>query len=182
MSAAASRVVGAWGDRSYLLPKDMVYVLSLNLRAQINGQYLQVLSAEDGLDHIFGDTVVTMPEGVRCDLPVGKVAGGQGQIGTAEDPTSVALELRLRLLLNGTEMLHVECAGVANFYGGLQAFRSVTPELLAGNAFIATRHETDSATFRWFNRRQLFGIGRMEGIKGSEPRELQLSFDLYASA
>lgn len=182
MSAVASGLVGPWGDRTYLLPKEMAYVLSLYMKVEINGRYLTVLGQEGALSHLFGKTVVTMPEGLRCDLPTGQLASGDGEIGTPDDPTSVALQLRLHLTLNGAENLLMDCLGVVNFDGGLPAFRSLPADLLAGTAFIASRHETDSPRFRWFNRRQLFGVGRLRGLAGSKPRELELSFDLYASA
>ncbi|HVZ88520.1 MAG TPA: hypothetical protein VHG72_16225 [Polyangia bacterium] len=182
MSAAASGLVGPWGDRTYLLPKSMAYVLSLYLRAEINGRYLTVRSQDSALWQLFGESVVTMPEGLRCDLPTGDLAGGTGEVGTPDDPTSVALELRLQLQLNQTEKLLLSGLGVVNFDGGLGVFRSSPAELLTGRAFIATRHETDSPTFRWFNRRQLFGFGLVRGVPDSKPREIEISFDLYASA
>ncbi len=182
MSAAASGLVGPWGDRTYLLPKSMVYVLSLYLRAEVNGRFLTVCADDGVLSHLFGDSVVTMPEGLRCDLPVGDLTGGTGEIGASDDPSSVALQLRLQLVLNGTENLLMDCLGVVNFHGGPAAFRSLSTQELSGPAFIASRHETDSPTFRWFNRRQLFGVGRAQGLPSSEPRRLEFSFDLYAGA
>ena len=182
MSAAASGLIGPWGDRTYLLPKDMVYVLSLYLRAQLNDRYLAVCADDDVLLQVFGDTVVTMPEGLRCDLPVGDLIGGTGEIGTPDNPHSTALQLRLQLVLNGTENLLMDCLGVVNFDGGPGALRWGRAQSLTGSAFLASRHETDSPTFRWFNRRQLFGVGRVRGVEGSEPRQLELSFDLYAGA
>jgi hypothetical protein len=181
MSAAASGLIGPWGDRTYLLPKDMGYVLSLYLKAVVNGRYLTVQPHSRGLSHLFDEVVVTTPDGLRCDVPIGDVTGGTGEIGSPDDPSSIALQLRLQLTLNRTEKLLMDCTGVANFYGGRAAL-SLEPDLLAGSAFIATRHETDSPTFRWFNRRQLFGMGRVQGIAGSRPRELEFSFDLYAGA
>jgi len=182
MSAATSGLIGPWGDRTYFLPKEMVYVLSLYMRAEVNGRYLSV-SADDGaLSHLFGDTVVTMPEGLRCDLPSGDLAGGTGEIGAPDDPSSTALQLRLQLVLNGTDNLLMECTGVLDLNGGPSALGLLPTAALSGSAFVATRHETDSPTFRWFNRRQLFGVGRVRGLESSESRGVELSFDLYAGA
>lgn len=182
MSAPAKQLVQSWGDRTALLPKSMLYVLSLCARVQIGGRYLTVLAGKGALYHVFDDRVVTMPEGLRCDLPTGDLVGGTGELGSADDPASQALKLRLQLALKPNERLLMECLGVINMEGGMSALRSLPAAELAGSAFVATRHETDSSTFRWFNRRQLFGVGRAQGAPGSRPRELDLSFDLYASA
>jgi hypothetical protein len=181
MSAQGSKALFGWGDRTELLPKEMGYVLSLYLRVQVNDRYLTVVPQKRALHHLFKDTVVTMPEGLRCDLPVGDLASGAGEIGSPDDPSSVALQLRLRAMLHGGENLLLDCVGVVNFAGGLSAFRSSPAKSLVGSAFISTRHETESPTYRWFTRRQLFGIGRVRGV-GSAPKELDFSFDLYASA
>jgi len=182
MNAAGSGLVGPWGDRTYLLPKAMGYVLSLYARATVSGSYLTVAPQAEALRHLLGDKEVTMPEGLRCDLPVGDLVGGSGEIGSPIDPTSGALRLQLQIDLNRSEKLLMDCRGVINFEGGMAAFQTLSPGALAGRAFVATRHQTDSPTFRWFNRRQLFGVGRVRGVKGSKPRELELSFDIYASA
>jgi hypothetical protein len=182
MSAAASGLVGPWGDRTYLLPKEMGYVMSLYARATANGSYLMVAPQDGALRHLFGDREVTMPDGLRCDLPVGDLANGSGEIGSTVNPASAALRLQLQIDLNAAEKLLMDCRGVVNFDGGPEAFRTLRAGALTGRAFLATRHQTDSPTFRWFNRRQLFGIGRVRGVKGTLPRELEFSFDFYASA
>ena len=117
MSAAGSGLVGPWGDRTYLLPKAMGYVLSLYARATVSGSYLTVAPQAEALRHLLGDKEVTMPEGLRCDLPVGDLVGGSGEIGSPIDPTSGALRLQLQIDLNRSEKLLMDCRGVINFEG-----------------------------------------------------------------
>jgi hypothetical protein len=64
---------------------------------------------------------------------------------------------------------------VLGFDGGAAAFHGGLLPRVTGSAFITTRQETASASFRWLNRHQLFGVGRVAG--GGQ--ELELSFDLY---
>jgi hypothetical protein len=164
-----------WGDRTELYPKRMLYLLSLHATAAAQGATLRVAPAGQ-LRHLLGDTAVTTPDGVRCDLPVAEVIGGEGEIGTRSEPASARLRLRISATI-GTAGLLVDCLGVVNFDGGPAVFHAALAPSLSGAAFITTRQETASASFRWLNRRQLFGIGRVAG----PPHSLALSFDLYAA-
>ena len=64
-----------WGDRTNLLPKSMLYAFSVELTAVANGRFLIVQKAATtkGIRHLFDDTVVTMPEGLVCDIPSGTI-------------------------------------------------------------------------------------------------------------
>jgi len=183
MSMPATDWVQPWGDRTTLWPKRMAYAVSLHTTARFAGRNLTV-SAEDGaLYHVHDKTVLTTPDGLRCDLPAGDITAGTGRIGTPDDAKSVHLELRLQMRLTDRSNLLINCRGVVGFDGGLNAFFSSNVESLRGSSFIATSHETDSPTFRWLNRRQLFGVGRIEVSKPSASGgELELGFDLYAAA
>src|SRR6185295_5400543 len=104
-----------WGDRTALLPKKMGYVLSLDVTAEANGPQLTVRSSrQQALRHLFDEAVITMPEGLRCDIPTGRIERGDGEIGAPEDPSSQDLHLRLRIDLGLAGLLNVECVGVVN--------------------------------------------------------------------
>jgi Protein of unknown function (DUF3237) len=182
MSAISTDWVKPWGDRTNLWPKSMVYALSLDVKASFEGRYLTFLPGTGSLYHVRDLSAFVTPEGLECDLPAGDVVTGTGRIGTPEDPSSVQLEAKLHLGLNDGANLLMDCLGVVNFVGGMRAFLSPRVEALSATCFLASRHETDSPTFRWLNRRQLFGVGRAEVAKRSQLRELQFTFDLYASA
>jgi NAD-dependent oxidoreductase involved in siderophore biosynthesis len=187
MTAQAKTLSIPWGDRTALIPKKMLYVCSLTVGAHARGPYL-LLGAferdedrEEDLRNLFGDAVMTMPDGMRCDLPVGTILRGQGEMGSAEDPRSPKLSLRLSIELGGGNLLLVECLGSVSFVGGPGVLQSAQDRTFAGAAFVATRHETSSPAYRWLNRRQLYGVGRVAGEQRSGERNLIFSFDLYAA-
>lgn len=174
-----------WGDRTELLPKRMQYVLSLDFEAECTGPALIIRPRTgEGLRHLFDEVVATTPEGLRCDLPQARILGGVGEIGDPNDPLSSALQTLITLDLDGTsDPLDIQCDGVVIFAGGPPAFRSDPPwSSLSGAAFVATSHETASATYRWLNRRQLYGVGQVSGSRVSGRGVLSFSFDLYAAA
>jgi hypothetical protein len=183
----AARVITSipWGDRSRLLPKTMSYAFSLDVGFTCRGPYLEVHPSERiSVRHLFEESIVTLPEG-RCDVPSGTVTGGDGEIGDAKDPTSNWLFLRVRTLVGPVPApLYFECRGVVNFHGGLAALRAGSSP--GGSAFLSSIHEASTGTFRWLERRQLFGVGRIQAASGSwgaasGGRSFQLSFDLYAA-
>jgi hypothetical protein len=175
MTTAAHRLP-EWGDRTELFPKRMIYLVSLHATAALAGPYLRVAPGPGRLRHLLGDTVVTTPDGVRCDLPVGDLAGGEGEIGGRAEPQSGRLRLRLTATMGSAGLL-MECSGVVSFDGGAPAFHAGLLPRVSGSAFITTKQETASASFRWLNRHQLFGVGRVAGGR----QELELSFDLYVA-
>ena len=213
-----------WGDRTSLIDKAMVYAFSLEVRALSKGPYLTVENAQPkqpedtdqyGVRHVFGETIVTMPEGLRCDVPMGYIEGGDGEIGDPNDSASCWLNLRVRSILkeentkrtaalphvdlpairevglknpdgHDTHQLHFAVNGVVNFDGGLSALRSAEGKKLTGQAFLSSCQEASTGTYRWLDRRQLFGVGRVEGQRKKRhvaPDEwvLDFSFDLYAA-
>jgi hypothetical protein len=184
MNAQAKVLPGMWGDRTALIRKQMVYVCSLTLTAQARGRSLLIGQLPDdapgGLRHLFGDTVATMPEGLRCDLPAVEDYRGQGELGSAEDPTSSRLDLRISFDIGG-QLLRMECTGVATFTGASGALSAGLGDSFSGTAFVSTRQETSIPTYRWMNRRQLYGVGRVQGERRSGQRNLVFSFDLYAA-
>lgn len=198
MNNTAKQAMGhLWGERTRPLHKAMVYAMSLDVRATSKGRYLTVervaperaLQSKDyGLRHLFEETTVMLPEGLRCDLPVGSIESGAGEMGSATDPTSSWFELRVRSVLEkATATLTFDMTGVVNFDGGLATFRSPTSTELSGEAFSTSCHESSTGAYRWLERRQLFGVGRVSGNRASQaafvPDEwkLHFSFDLYAA-
>src|ERR1700722_3711885 len=93
-----------FGERTELLPKQMRYALSLEFVATATGLFLDVAAtpkdAASALRHLFDETLVTMPEGVRCDVPRCTILSGNGQIGTASDPKSSKLLVELDVELD----------------------------------------------------------------------------------
>jgi len=171
-----------WGDRSELLPKKMRYALSLDAEAE-GGPYLVVRpSSDNALRHLYDETVVTMPEGLRCDVPRAKIISGDGELASPFDSSSPNLRLGISAELDDGNILNIGCEGVMTFEGGPFAIRSMPAHgVLSGSAFIATTHDTVSATYRWLTRRQLFGFGTVEARESSGVRLLTFSFDLYAA-
>jgi hypothetical protein len=165
----AARVITSipWGDRSRLLPKTMSYAFSLDVRFTCHGPYLEVQpSKRSGVRHLFEDSIVTLPEG-RCDVPSGRVIRGDGEIGDSKDPTSNWLFLRVRTLVGRVPApLYFECRGVVNFDGGLAALRAGSSP--GGSAFLSSIHEASTGTFRWLERRQLFGVGRIQASEAAD--------------
>lgn len=188
MNAANMVTSMPWGDRTHLLPKAMLYAFSLDVNATSDGPYLKVTSSKQGgLRHLFGQSIITMPEGIRCDVPMGNVEAGDGEFGDTGDPSSPWLCIKIRTKLDPGATLYFDCTGVINFEGGPSAFRSNTRTELAGSAFLASSHEASTRTYRWLERRQLFGVGRVKGKRNSTSRcmdewVLDFSFDLYSAA
>jgi hypothetical protein len=177
-----------WGERTALLPKAMVYAFSLDVDAICNGAYMKVgRSTENGLRHLFDQDIVAMPEGIRCDVPAGRIESGDGQLGDPNDPSSCWLQLRIRSLLEDSgATLFFDTKGVVNFEGGPSAFHSKQTRCLAGSAFLSSTQEASTATYRWLERRQLFGVGTVIGERCAPPAapdawKLKFSFDLYAA-
>jgi hypothetical protein len=202
MNNTAKKAMGhLWGERTSLVHKAMVYAFSLDVRALSKGPYLTVKGvdrerAEEtetyGVRHLFEETIVTMPEGLRCDVPTGCIDGGEGVIGDPTDPASCWLNLRLRSTLRGGHaMLNFATNGVVEFDGGPSAFRSAEATTLAGQAFLSSCQEASTGTYRWLDRRQLFGVGLVKGRRkrrkakalmiATDEWVLDFSFDLYAA-
>lgn len=169
--------VPTWGDRISLLPKRMGYVLSLELTATMQGRLLTVQPGESALSHLLGHEVVTMPDGARCDLPTIAITHGAGRLGTVVAPDAPVLSLQLSGTTdNGNSIVRIDATGALDLPAAAVALAPERP------CFVATRAETSSATFRWLNRRQLFGMGRTGWLNSGSGLCLRLSFDLYAAA
>jgi hypothetical protein len=215
MNTAKNIMSVPWGDRVHLLPKAMIYAFSLDVRLGSNGPYLKPLPppavgasspppAE--LRHLFDQSIITMPEGLRCEVPTGVVERADGEIGDCKDPSSCWLALRICTKLREPDAtLHFETTGVINFDGGLSAFRAKVPagaderkaQRLAGSVFLASCQTASTRTYRWLERRQVFGVGSVTGerppLPGPTPPSplgnaevvpdwrLRLSIDLYAA-
>lgn len=188
-NTAKVRMAVPWGERTTLLPKAMVYGLSLDVEAISNGPYLKVEeSSQVQVRHMFDESIVVMPEGLRCDVPRGHIAGGDGEIGAANDPTCSWLGLSVRSTIQGGDAkLYFAMRGVVNFDGGLSTFRSSHARRITGSVFAASCQEVSTGTYRWLERRQLFGVGVVEGERNrdghvpSDGWRLRFSFDLYAA-
>jgi hypothetical protein len=184
MSTFARPRPAPWNDRTVLLPKQMLYAVSLHLTAVANGPYLRIVGGEGGISHLLGDAMITTPEGLRCEVPSGHILGGEGEVGSAADPSSSALRLKINAELSPGGPLLLAATGVVSFNGGPGVFRAGPgrASALKGATFISTRHEAASPTYRWLNRRQLFGVGRVERDSTSDDLTLRFTFDLYAAA
>jgi hypothetical protein len=193
MNNTAKQAMGhLWGERTRPLHKAMVYALSLDVRATSKGRYLTVervapepamLAKDYALRHLFEETTVMMPEGLRCDLPVGSIESGTGEVGSPTDPTSCWFELRLRSVLEkATATLTFDMTGVVNFDGGLTTFRNPAAQELSGETFATSCHESSTGAYRWLERRQLFGVGRVTGNRATRDEwKMNFSFDFYAA-
>lgn len=181
-----------WGDRTRLLPKASAYAFSLDLRVMSNGPYLStpedLRQPEGGLRHLFSEPMVEMPGGLRVEVPSGTVDSITGEIGDPAAPDSNWFRLRILVRVGKdqrelTPTLAFICTGVLEFAGGPAVFRSEANKLY-GSAFMASTHESSISIYRWLERRQLFGIGRVQGTK-PEPKgsgwKLHFSFDLYGA-
>lgn len=175
----------------------MRYAFSLDVTFHAHGTHLTLANPGNGtpqnrIRHMFDEKVVTMPEQLRCDVPGADLAAGVGDIGDPNDPLSASLRLRLQArlddpdkALNEREVLDLNCDGVVIFRGGPLAFRSPASNPVSGSAFLSVSFDTASATYRWLERRQLFGPGSVTtaspGHLGSV-RLLRFTFDLYGAA
>jgi hypothetical protein len=175
----------------------MRYAFSLEVLFEAHGTHLTLAKAQQpkaGIRHLFDETVVTMPEKLRCDIPTAEVISGDGDVGDPQDPLSPSLRIRLgtkvaggKRLGNYPDVIDLNGDGVVLFQGGPLAFRSAASNPVSGSAFLAASFETASATYRWLERRQLFGPGRLTTLDkppgDSRPiRLLHFTFDLYGGA
>lgn len=188
-----------FGERTELLPKHMRYALSLEFSAMATGLYLivdptpkgAVLPDDSALRHLLDEKIVTVPEGVRCNVPACTILSGNGHIGTASDPHSskFVAEINTELdeinveLNNKKTPMNLACRGVILFRGGPEALSLPGATEVNGSCFVATNYETVSATYRWLTRRELFGVGTVKATRSpsGEAWQLQFSFDLYAA-
>jgi hypothetical protein len=183
-----------WGDRTRLLPKAMSYALSLEVDVTSVGSQLRLKNgdARPRLWHLFEQRTIATPEGLLCDVPTGMVDVADGEIGDSADPASPWFWLRLTLKLGELRdrevvpvpglVLQSECLGVVNFDGGVEAFRSRSNTPLNGSVFGSFYHLASAPAFRWLERRQLYGVGRVRGVRASGGWLLTFSFDLYSAA
>jgi hypothetical protein len=190
-----------WGDRTRLLPKATAYAFSIDLSLQSTGPYLtfrEQRQPEGGLRHLFGQSMVLMPGGVACEVPTGTIFAANGEIGDPGDPSSNWLKLQIQAgigelgqdgdLGRYPTTLSFSCTGVLELVGDPGAYRRRSGQL-SGSAFVACIQESSTANYRWLERRQLFGIGRVsgesrnpEGKSGSvNGWNLSFSFDLYGA-
>jgi hypothetical protein len=201
-----------WGDRTRLLPKATAYAFSLDVLVRRDGPYLSIekpYQFEEGLRHLFGQPMVEMPGGLHCEVPTGRIISANGEVGEARNKESTWFELRLQAGIGALEplgekgepnpspvsqyatTLSFSCTGVLELAGGPVAYR-LSPGDLSGSAFLASIQESTTGTYRWLERRQLFGIGRVKRWSpkpeamlpaGTAPNGglLHFSFDLYGA-
>jgi len=204
----------AWSDRTRLLPKATAYAFSLDLNVQSDGPYLTFAPQVDGdgLRHLFGQPVIELPGGVHCEVPTGRIFAVNGEVGKAVDPDSNWFQMRVQVgvgevaavaspsaapdrapsskVQKYATSLTFSCTGVLELVGGMAAYRRRSEEL-NGSVFMTSTQESTTRTYRWLERRQLFGIGRLHGTSRNprcdpDPRSLngwmlQFSFDLYGA-
>jgi len=167
-----------WGDRTRLLPKATAYAFSVDLSVISDGPYLSMPEAVQkrqpagGLRHMFAQPIVEMPGGMRCEVPRGTVVSADGEIGDSDARHSNWIRLRIVARLGEiapespqakyAPTLSFMTTGVIELSGGAPAFRLRT-ERLHGSIFLASIYESSITTYRWLERRQLFGIGRIAG-------------------
>jgi len=184
-----------WGDRSALLPKSMTYAFSLQVRAKAVGQQLTISAKAGRLFHLLGDSLISVPEGARYDVPFGDLVAGRGEIGSPQDPLSPRLRMQMsastsEVKLEGDpgqqkDLILMDSNGVIDM-GPSVGFQEGEPRPAQGTVFLATKFETYMPKYRWLNRRQLFGVGRANRITtrtGSVlDSSLVIDLDLYAAA
>jgi len=179
----------AWGDRSTLLPKRAVYVFSVDVRVESRGHELFKSSEQPSraIRHLFSDSMVTTPLGARVEVPTGEIRSADGKVGDELDPRSNWFSLRVvgDVGANGAaaylSTVHFDLTGVLDLVGGMGAFHRPKQKTLTGLAFVASSQDPSTAAYRWLERRQLFGIGRVQGEKNLQGGwELRFTFDMYA--
>jgi hypothetical protein len=190
-----------WGDRTRLLPKATLYVFSLDVVVQGDGPYLSLAGGEQpntGLRHLFSHRVVQVPGGQHCEVPTGTAFAANGEVGEADDPTSNWFNLRVQAGIGELEAksgvptyattVTFSCTGVLDIAGGPAAYRRSTGDV-SGSAFMTSIQESTTPSYRWLERRQLFGIGLVKSLgpasattaQVTNQRKLHFSFDLYAA-
>jgi len=162
----------------------MRYVSSLDVSVDATGPYLFFGAAQErAFRHLFRETVVTLPEGLVCELPTLDIRRVTTQIGTAAALYSPDLSIDIASIAGDGKVVNVKCSGVAIFRGGTRQALASKRTYAAGAAFIASSYETISATYHWLTQRQLFGVGTVVGNRdrSDEPWQLDFTFDLYAA-
>jgi hypothetical protein len=209
---ASQRLGHAWADRTRLLRKATAYAFSLDVTVKGDGPFWTFERQQPGagLRHLFGQPVVEMPGGVHCEVPTGEVFAASGELGDGANPSSNWFKLRVQAgvgeleqvvspsagrvhsrVLKYATSLTFACTGVLDLAGGMSAYRRPSKEL-SGTAFMTSTQESTTRTYRWLERRQLFGVGQVHGTSlnpdgGSGAAAstngwiLRFSFDLYGA-
>jgi hypothetical protein len=175
----------SWGDRTRLLSKDMAYVFSVDFAARSQGTRLRVEPAgSSGLRHVFGHSVVTTADGTPADVPTGRINWGDLEIGDSLGISPAWANLRLTIDLTAGAVLSLESSGVVNFNGGSGAFFSNQGKRLTGSLFVSSQQHSTVTAYRWLQRRQLFGVGQLDGKREdeAEPWNIAFKLDFYSVA
>jgi hypothetical protein len=173
-------------ERSYLLPKKLAYLFSLDVDFQLavgERWYIRARPSDESgssTHHVLGASTVVTGDGGTHERPETRVLHGDGEIENDVGPAAVSLSGRLTLETRNKALLLIEYTGVLNVPGGVGTFAE--GRRLAGSVFVATRQESAQASFRWLVRRQLFGVGRYQMEAGAKAdRLLRSTFDLYGA-
>ena len=174
-----------WGDRSYLLHKQLAYVWSLDVTFQQSGSggdrtFLVPPPGGSGgrVYHVLDRTFAEGIDGTQLEVPVSHDVTGQGMIVANLYRTAGCFSGQLAIQVHD-RVLQMAFDGVID----LAAPSAGRPVRAAprGSAFINTKQECALARFRWVARRQFFGVGRIEPVAG-DPDTIRLSVDFHVGA
>jgi hypothetical protein len=203
MTIAPDARAVSWGHRRQPIPKGLAYVYSFDFVVILDvgaRWYLRTNDAPDQKDrgesyHVFGDTSVMVGDGVRRDVPIGTVKDVHAELLDPANTDAGRLEGRVVLDTDTGPIVAALC-GVVNINGGIDyitraiglraapiAIGQLAP--IAGSSFVSLTHETAGARYRWMDRCQLFGVGRVEEKTRRDAAledgliRLGFSFDIY---
>ena len=192
---------GEWEERSTPLPKDLVYVFSWDLEffvqavqrtasggaTVVAGVTPKVYFEADARTvpakgtgftyHVRDEVLIRSADGVVRNVPHANVHYAHDRVDVGG---SGAGTLSGRALLNVDEggTVSMEYTGVVTMVGDVAAVLSdarAGGEVSLGSAFISIRSASERAKYRWLMENQLFGFGRVSGLrsptKGSEERD-----------
>jgi hypothetical protein len=206
MTIAPDALAVSWGYRRQLIPKSLAYVYSLDFvaLAEAGGRwYLRTndIPTECGESyHVFSETAVPVGLGVRFDVPVGTVQQVYGEVldASSVDPDDLGSSLDTAgfsarvVLATDSGLIVATLDGVVNVNGGTSNIqRSVRRRAesdpsrplprLSGTSVVSLTHEAGRSRYRWMDRCQLFGVGRVQEQTHLDDGLLRLgfSFDVY---
>jgi hypothetical protein len=186
---AALPLARLWGDRSYLLPKHLAYVWSLDVTFQYSGAGTDrtfLVPPSGGSDgrvyHVLDRTFAEGIDGTQLEVPVPDpgpdsvtgqatiVADLYGAFGSFSGQLGIQTHDRV---------LQIDFEGVIKL--AAQSPRRPVRVAPHGEAFINTKQECALARYRWVARRQFFGVGRIHPVD-INPDAIRLSFDFHVGA
>jgi hypothetical protein len=183
-----------WGDRSYLLPKHLAYVWSLDITFEQTSSGIDrtfLVPPSEGSNgrvyHVLDRTFAEGIDGTQLEVPVPDRDPNSvtGQATIVADPYRAfgSFSGQLGIQTHG-RVLQMDFDGVIDLSAAAPG-RAVRAALHK-SAFINTKQECALARYRWVARRQFFGVGRIEPVyirpDTIGPDKVRLSFDFHVGA